>query len=218
METLNSAPATALRRLGIGDRWTYAVDGTMTPPGSQALPVTGQIAVSIEPDRLLQRTDLMAIVFSQRLEITQPNGEKQPMPAPEWVFSFAQDPTTLDVAIAADNMTRDGSARVAKMPKVFYPGRWSADTQYRNRLEFHNGEFVDNALTVTGQERVETGLGSLFAWLAPISSESAATGLIEGMDWWTPELGAPAKFSTKSKMPDGSEMRFTATLASSSVR
>jgi hypothetical protein len=38
------------------------------------------------------------------------------------------------------------------------------------------------------------------------------------MDWWTPELGAPAKFSTVSKMPDGSEMRFVATLKSSNVR
>ena len=98
------------------------------------------------------------------------------------------------------------------------PGSWSAQTAYSNRLDFDNGDYVDNTLTVFDQERVETKSGSFLSWKARISSESAATGLIEGMDWWTPELGAPAKFSTISKMPDGSQMRFVATLKSSSVR
>jgi hypothetical protein len=218
MKNADATPATSLRLLRLGDGWTYQAAGTLTPPGSTSLHVAGQITVSIEPDRLVGRSDLMAIVFSQQFEITQTDGSKQPMPAPEWMFSFAQDPATLDVSIAADNMTRDGKPRVAKVPQVFYPGSWSSHTAYRNRLEFENGDHVDNALTVTGSEPVETGLGVLFAWVAPISSESAATGVIEGMDWWTPELGAPAKFSTRSKLPDGSEMRFVATLTSSSVR
>ncbi len=57
--------------LRLGDRWTYGVVGTLTPPGSEPLDLAGQIAVSIEPDRLLGRTDVMAIVFSQQFEITQ---------------------------------------------------------------------------------------------------------------------------------------------------
>jgi hypothetical protein len=218
MDSSSSLPATSLRLLCLGDRWSYAVAGTLTPPGIQALPVAGEITVSIEPDRLLGRPEFMAIVFSQQFELTQPDGSKRPMPVPEWMFSFIQDATTRDLSIAADNMTRDGTARVARVPQVFYPGTWSQQTAYSNRLEFENGDQVENTLTVFGQERVDTELGPFFSWTAAISSESAATGRIEGMDWWTPELGAPAKFSTASRMPDGSEMRFVATLKSSNVR
>jgi hypothetical protein len=139
------------------------------------------------------------------------------MPAPAWIFSFVQDPESHDLSIAADNMTRDGAPRIAKVPQVFYPGTWSRETAYRNRLNFLNGEQVDNALTVIGEELVETSAGVFASWVAPISSESVATGRIEGMDWWTPELGAPARFSTESRMPDGSKMKFVATLASTSV-
>ena len=216
--TPKPGPATSLRLLRKGDRWTYRVEGTLTPPGSDPLALAGQITVSIERDRLLDRDDGMAIVFSQQFEITQKDGSQQPMPAPEWMFSFIQDPVTLDLSIAADNMTRDGKPRVAKAPQVFYPGRWSSHTRYTNRLDFETGDHVDNTLTVTGEEQVETALGHLSSWVATISSQSAATGLIEGVDWWTPELGAPAKFSTRSKMPDGSEMHFAATLTSTSVR
>lgn len=218
MGTSNAGPATSLRLLRMGDRWTYRVAGTLTPPDSEPLALTGQITVSIERDRLLDRNGRMAIVFSQQFEITQKDGSKQPMPAPEWMFSFIQDPVTLDLSIAADNMTRDGKPQVAKVPQVFYPGSWSSQTRYSNRLDFETGDHVDNTLTVTGEEQVETGLGRLSSWVATISSQSAATGLIEGVDWWTPELGAPAKFSTRSKMPDGSEMHFAATLTSTSVR
>jgi hypothetical protein len=218
MDASGSSPATSLRLVRLGDRWDYSVSGTLTPPGSPPLPLEGEISVSIEADRLLGRPEFMAIVFSQSFEIAQPDGSKQAMPAPEWMFSFVQDATTRDLSIAADNMTRDGSARVAKVPQVFYPGVWSRHTAYSNCLEFENGDQVKNTLTVLGQEQVDTGLGPFLSWTATISSESAATGLIQGMDWWTPELGAPAKFATTSNMPDGSEMRFTATLKSSNVR
>src|SRR5947199_3441132 len=116
------SPATALRRLKLGDQWRYRVSGTLTPPGSGPLERTGRITVSIEPDRLTNGPDTMAIVFSQRFEITQPDGSKEPMPAPEWMFSFVQDEATGDLSIAADNMTPDGKPRVAKVPQVFYPG------------------------------------------------------------------------------------------------
>jgi hypothetical protein len=140
------------------------------------------------------------------------------MPAPDWMFSFVQDPTTRDASITADNMTRDGSPRIARTPQVFYPGTWSSRTTYENRLDFDNGDHVANTLSVFDQEQVETEAGSFACWVARISSQSAATGLIKGKDWWTPELGAPARFSTASTMPDGSQMRFTATLQSSSLR
>jgi hypothetical protein len=218
MQSSEQTPVTSLRLLHLGDTWGYKVAGTLTPPGAEPLALTGQITVSIVPDRLLGRSEAMTILFSQKFQVAQPDGSKQEMPAPEWMFSFVQDVTSRDLSIAADNMTPGGAARIAKSPQVFYPGSWSAETRYKNRLDFDNGDHVDNTLTVFGQERVETELGSFLAWKSRISSESAATGLIEGMDWWTPELGAPAKFSTASKMPDGSEMRFVATLSSSSVQ
>ncbi|MFL6415207.1 MAG: hypothetical protein ACJ74Y_06000 [Bryobacteraceae bacterium] len=218
VELRERPPATSLRVLQIGDRWSYRATGTLTPPGSEPLKLTGQINVLIEQDRLLSRDDLMAIVFSQQLELTEKDGSKKPMPVPEWVFSFAQNTATLDVSIVADNMTRDGNPRIAKDPQIFYPGTWSSQTAYTNRLIFENGDQVDNTLTVAGEEQVETGLGILPSWVAMISSESAATGLIEGKDWWTPDLGAPARFSTNSSMPDGSVMQFVATLTSTSVR
>ncbi len=57
------------------------------------------------------------------------------------MFSFLQDETSRDLSIAADNMTRDGAPRIAKAPQVFYPGSWSAQTAYKNRLEFENGDY-----------------------------------------------------------------------------
>jgi hypothetical protein len=218
MKSSDSSPATSLRLLRPGDSWSYQATGKLTPPGDEPLALTGQITVSIVPDRLVGRSDWMTLLFSQQFEITKADGSRQPMPAPEWMFWFVQDEQSRDVAIAADNMTREGAPRIAKVPQVFYPGSWSAQTTYDNILHFENGDYVHNTLTVFGQERVETEPGSFLSWKATISSESAATGLIEGMDWWTPELGAPAKFSTASKMPDGSEMRFVAILKSSSVR
>lgn len=218
MASSASSPATSLRLLSIGDTWEYQVAGTLTPPNGDPLELTGQITVSIVPDRLLQRSDAMTILFNQNFFITQPDGSTQPMPAPEWMFSFVQDATSRDLAIAADNMTPDGTPRVAKVPQVFYPGLWSSQTAYSNRLEFENGEYVENTLSVLGQEHVESSIGSFLAWKSTISSQSAATGLIEGMDWWTPELGAPAKFSTASQTPDGSRIRFVATLRTTSVQ
>jgi len=218
MEKPDLSPATSLRLLRPGDQWVYRVSGTLTPPGAQPLDLEGQITVSIVEDRLAGRSDWMTILFAQRFEITQPDGSKQPMPAPDWMFSVVQDAIGRDVSVAADNMTGDGSPRIAKAPQVFYPGAWSSRTAYENRLDFDNGDQVSNTLRVFDQEQVETGSGAFACWVARISSKSAATGLIEGQDWWTPELGAPAKFSTSSTMPDGSAMCFVATLQSSNVQ
>jgi len=213
-----ACPAASLRLLRLNDHWRYRVAGTLTPPNSEARELTGEISVSIAEDRLLHRAEYMSIVFSQRFEVTEADSSRRPLPAPEWMFSFVQEQSSGDLSIVADNMTRNGTPRTAKMPQVFYPGRWSLKTAYDNRLEFDNGESVHNVLSVFKQEQVETEAGLYPSWVARITSNSAATGLIEGMDWWTPELGAPAKFATSSSMPDGSQMRFVATLISSSIR
>jgi len=218
VENSGLLPATFLRLLGLGDNWVYRVAGTLTPPSAEGRELTGQITVSIVRDRLLDRPDWMTILFSQQFEIAHPDGSKQPMPLPDWMFSFVQSATDRNLCVVADNMTPDGVPRIAKTPQVFYPGTWSSQTAYNNRLDFDNGDQVNNILKVFDQEQVETEAGSFSSWVARISSESPATGLIEGKDWWTPELGAPVKFSTSSTMPDGSQMRFVATLKTSNVR
>lgn len=218
MESSGSPPAALLRLLCPGDNWVYRVTGTLTPPGAEARELTGQITVSIAEDRLSGRPDWMTILFSQQFEIAQPDGSKQPMPAPDWMFSFVQNAPDRNLCIVADNMTANGAPRIAKAPQIFYPGTWSLQTAYDNRLDFDNGDQVKNVLKVFDRELVEVEAGSFSSWVARISSESPATGLIEGKDWWTPELGAPVKFSTRSTMPDGSQMRFVATLKYTSVR
>ena len=211
------SPAPQLRELRLGDRWAYSVAGGLTSPDGQSLPIMGEIEVSIVPESLTGHADQKTIRFAQNLDVLQPDGLKKPLPAPMWMFSFIQDPNTADVAIAADNMGPGGARRIASAPQVFYPGRWTSETGYDNRLDFDNGDFVRNTLKVVGQEWVETARGSYLAWKSEIASESAAMGRIEGVDWWTPELGAPARFSTNARTPDGSRMLFVATLRESSV-
>jgi hypothetical protein len=213
----SASPALELRKLRLGDSWTYSVVGSLTSPDGESLPVTGEIAVSILPDSLSGRADQKTIRFSQKFQVLQPDGSQKALAAPIWMFSFVQDPDTGDVAIAADNMGPGGAWRVAKTPQVFYPGRWTRETAFDNRLDFDNGDFVRNILKVVGQEWVETERGAFLAWKSEIASESVAMGRIEGVDWWTPEIGAPVRFSTDAGTPDGSRMRFVATLRESNV-
>jgi hypothetical protein len=212
-----ATPAAALRKLRLGDSWSYSVAGSLASPDGGTLPLTGEIEVSIVPEELPGRAGQMAIQFSQNFQVLQPDGARKPLPAPTWMFSIVQDVDTFDVAIAADNMGPGGARRTAKAPQVFYPGRWSSSTGYDNRLDFDNGDYVKNTLAVVGQERVETARGAFLAWTSKITSESVAMGRIEGVDWWTPELGAPVRFSTDAGMPDGSRIRFLATLSDSNV-
>lgn len=211
------SPAVALRKLRLGDNWTYSVAGSLTSPDGGALPLAGEIGVSIVPDEPPGGGDQMTIRFSQNLEVLQPDGSRKALPAPTWMFAFVQDPDTADVAIAADNMGPGGARRTAKTPQVFYPGRWSPHTAYDNRLDFDDGAYVKNTLVVVGQEWVETARGKFLAWKSSITSESVEMGRIEGVDWWTPELGAPVRFSTDAGMPDGSRIMFTATLDDTNV-
>lgn len=211
------SPAGALRKLRLGDSWSYSVAGSLASPDGGALPLTGEIQVSIVPDELPGHAGRMAIQFSQNFEVLQLDGARKALPAPTWMFSIVQDADTADVAISADNMGPAGARRTARAPQVFYPGRWSRSTAYDNRLDFDNGDYVKNTLAVVGEEWVETARGKFLAWKSKIASESVAMGRIEGVDWWTPELGAPARFSTDAGMPDGSRIRFLATLSDSNV-
>jgi hypothetical protein len=212
-----ASPAAALRTLRPGDSWSYSVAGSLVSPDGGTLPLTGKIEVSIVPDELPGRAVQLAIQFSQNFEVLQPDSGRKALSAPTWMFSIVQNGDTADVAITADNMGPGGARRTAKAPQVFYPGRWSGATAYENQLDFDNGDYVKNTLAVIGQEWVETARGRFLAWKSTIASDSVAMGRIEGMDWWMPELGAPVRFSTDAGMPDGSRIRFLATLSDTNV-
>jgi hypothetical protein len=177
----------------------------------------GAIIVTVVPDTLLDRDASFMLSFAQELQAERSDGGLEPFPAPDLMFSFAQDPVTKDASILADNMGRDGACRRAVSPRIFYPGRWFVGTRYDNRLEFGDDDFVHNTLRVTGQVSVETPLGVFPSWVAEISSESPVMGKITGIDWWTPELGAPACFETTATMPDGTSTRIHAMLSSTNV-
>ena len=109
-----TSPAVALRKLRLGDRWSYSVAGALASPDGGTLPLTGEIEVSIVPDELPGRADQMAIQFSQNFEVLQPDGARKALPAPTWMFSIVQNADTADVAIAADNMGPGGARRIGE--------------------------------------------------------------------------------------------------------
>ena len=93
-----TSPAVALRKLRLGDSWSYSVAGSLASPDGGTLPLTGEIEVSIVPDELPGRAAQMAIQFSQNFEVLQPDGARKALPAPTWMFSIVQDPDSADVA------------------------------------------------------------------------------------------------------------------------
>ena len=207
-----------LRSLQLGDCWFYRVSGHSTRPGGASpLALRGTIAVTIAVDTLIEHPNSFMLTFAQTLEIEADDGAYEPFPAPDLKFSFVQDPETSDAAILADNMGRNGACRRAEPPQIFYPGRWLLGTRYDNRLEFGGGDFVRNTLRVTGRVSIKTPLGSFDAWVAEISSQSPSMGETTGIDWWTPDLGAPACFETTTTSPDGRTIRIHAMLVGTSV-
>lgn len=209
-------PATSLRLLRLGDSWDYLAAGSLTPPGAPPLPLAGTIRVTIERIPLAGRAAASAIAFAQSLTLATPDGGQAPFPMPGLTFWFEQDPDSRDVRILADTMTPDGAPRAAAQGQVFYPGTWSASTAYDNILEFP-ADRVRNTLTIQRAEIVEAPLGRFAAWYGPITSESAATGRIDGADWWTPELGAPIRFETRARLPDGALMTLRAEMTATNV-
>lgn len=188
-----------LRWLAVGDTWHYQVEGSV-----DSRPIHGTTVVSVEsrPEAVL------ALVFKQALLV-----EGETLPIPDGRFMFVQDAGTADLSIVGDNMGPRGAHRFATRPQVFYPGHWCDATTYNNQLDFDGGDFVRNTLAVIGQESVATAIGVYPAWVARFSSEGSAMGRLAGTDWWTPELGAPVRFETRSTMPGTGPMHLRATLS-----
>lgn len=189
----------------------------MRPGESAPCALSGTIVVTVGPDRLGGFADAIQLTFAQDLRIEGHDGSLKPFPAPDLEFSFIQDPFTKDASILADNMGPGGACRRAETPRIFYPGRWFLGTRYDSRLNFGPGDFVHNTLLVTGQVPIETPVGAFLSWVTEITSESAQMGRITGIDWWTPELGAPACFETNARLPNGTIVYLQATLNRTNV-
>lgn len=212
------AAATVLRSLQTGDFWHYQVIGKVTRPRSaSSLALRGTIVVTVVADTLVAHPNSVMLTFVQTLQAETDDGALKLFPAPDLAFSFVQDTVTKDAAILADNMGPNGACRRAATPQVFYPGHWFPGTRYDNRLDFGGGDFVHNTLLVTGAVTIETPLGVREAWVAEITSEGPVMGKITGIDWWTPDLGAPACFETSATLPDGATTSIHAMLTQTNV-
>jgi len=95
---------------------------------------------------------------------------------------------------------------------LFIPGRWDRDTRYDERLEWQDGGYVRSYLRVDGTELFDTGLGRIRAWRAPNGSGNSENIVIEGADWWAPELGQPVQFDANTSLPDGGRVSLRAVL------
>ena len=76
----DETPAAALRKLRLGDSWSYSVSGSLVSPDGGTLPLTGEIEVSIVPEELPGRAGQMAIQFSQNFRGPSA-GRRQEVPA-----------------------------------------------------------------------------------------------------------------------------------------
>ena len=214
MTTAADDPGRRMARLEPGDWWQYAVEGSVARDG-HAMALRGDVRVTIER-RDAGGRPRDAIVFTPNHRIVGVDGDGGVFRMPTGVFYIEQDATTHAVRIAGDNMGPGGSDRFAKEPQVFYPGAFDADTAYDNVLDFGPHGRVANTLRTVGIESVETALGQLAAWKAPISSTSEHFGSVEGCDWWRPALGAPLRFEMVANGPDGSRLQTTAVLRATS--
>ena len=230
--------ATNLATLKVGDYWIYEQSGTVTLPASSStsaappagaaptgpptgstpsgpVPISGTFVETVET-RTFQGQPTLALVVVQNLTIAGASiyGTN---PAPQEIFYVQQDPTTNNVLVIGDNAGPNGTDRVAATPEEFYPGAWSTSTSYNDTLNFGANGSTGLYLNVTGTTTVNTRIGDFQAWVAPNGATTATGGVLDtGIDYWTPQLGAPVAFSTVTNLPDGSVRSLTATLIKSS--
>ena len=135
-------------------------------------------------------------------------------PPPKGIFYVQQDPATNNVLVIGDNMGPNGSDRVALQPEVFYPGQWSASTAYDNTLAWASGGSTEVYLNVSGTQTVSTPIGNFEAWVAPNGAIDSVSGATDtGIDYWSPQLGAPVQYELTANLPNGAVNHLVGTLA-----
>ncbi len=137
---------------------------------------------------------------------------------PVGLFWFRQDPVTRDVRFIGDNHGADGAPRAALgAGGLFMPGAWGVGIEYDKPIEWAGGGWTRNWMKVDGVETIATGLGPRAAWRAPNRSNGSEGIIIDGTDWWAPELGQPVQFDANTRLPDGTVLRIRAVLESTNV-
>ncbi len=236
--------ATNLATIKVGDYWIYAQNGTLTPsasatatasgppagappgpppagaapggpPSSGPVPLTGTFVETVQM-RTFQGKPTLALVVKQNLTAGGASiyGTN---PAPEQIFYVQQDPTTNALLAIGDNAGPGGADEAALEPQVFAPGMWSLSAAYNDKLAFASGNQTGLYLNVTGTTTISTRIGNFDAWVAPNGATLPdGTALDTGVDYWTPQLGAPVAFTTVTNLPDGSVRKLSATLVKSS--
>ncbi len=222
------ALATTLPTIHPGDYWIYTLTGTITlppgasppgaPPGTPAPSGPIQIGgtfVEYAETRTFNGKPTLALVTTEDIQVGG-SSIYGANPVPVGIFYVEQDPTTKIVYAIGDNMTADGSDRVAKQPAEFYPGSWSTTTSYNDNLNFTNGQATNLYLNVTGSTTVQTPIGNFQAWVAP--NGASGGGISDtGIDYWSPQVGAPVAFSTSAALPNGQINKISATLVKAST-
>ncbi len=211
--------ATRLSTIKVGQYWIYEQTGTTTLPASgttpsATLPLSGTFVEHVET-RNFQGKPTLALVVVQNLAA---NGVSiyGSNPAPEQIFYVEQDPKTNDLMVIGDNAGPNGD-EVAVTPQEFYPGAWSTATTYNDTLAFPSGNQTGLYLNVTGTTTVATRIGDFEAWVAPNGATTATGGVLDtGIDYWTPQLGAPVAFTTVTNLPNGAVNTLSATLIKTS--
>ena len=211
-----TTPATQLSQTTLGESWTWALSGQFTPAGSsQPLPISGSQVQTVE-SLPFQGGSTLAYVATQNL-----TAGGQPLfgdgSAPPSIFYIQQDPATRTVDVIGDNQGPNGAVRIPNQPIIFAPGQWDLNTAYNNNVTFDNGEKERIYLTVTGTTTITTPLGDFAAWVAPNGADDSSGISHPGVDYWTPELGAPALFTTSTTFPDGSSIEITGAMTSASI-
>ena len=120
------------------------------------------------------------------------------------------------MVVLGDNLGPNGTDRVAVQPQVFYPGTWSAATAYDNAVAWTSDATTELTLKVSGTTVVKTPLGDFAAWVAPTGSIESSGVVNAGIDYWTPQLGAPVAFDTMTTLPEGSANHIIRTLIATS--
>ena len=226
-----------------GDYWVYSLTGTLTPPKGAPPPgapsgpppggapggapggppggaaPTGPIAiggtfVEYAETLMFNGAPTLALAVTENIQVDGASiyGNN---PVPVGIFYVKQDPVTKVVYSIGDNMGPNGLIRISKHPAEFYPGSWSKHTAYDDNLDFTNGEATNLYLNVTGTQTIKTPIGDFQSWVAP--NGASGGGLSDsGIDYWTPQLGAPVAFTTTATLPNGQINHVVATLTKSS--
>lgn len=205
------ALASRLRAVQVGDQWHYSVSGQQTAPGVAAIALNGT-----DTESIVQQTvnGQQVLALSQAFSLNASNG--QTITSNSLTY-FTQDAGTGDAHIIATKSDNGPVLLVTDSPApVVYPGAWSPSTAFAYTLHFNDASSSTDTLSVSNSESVGVPLATFMAWKTTTST-SAASGNVNGTDWWAPQLGNIVKSQTTKTFTTGETLTLTEVLTSTNV-